>query len=292
MSELINKKSILNQLRGLETSSIKLVLLIGPIGSGKKTTLKYLAKDLNWLYLPFEGKIDAIRGINEIALQYSSDVLVCIEDGNSLTIQAQNALLKIGEEPPKNVHIFICVTDIDIVLPTIRSRAYSITMPSITKEDIQKFYTIYECGDSEKQNNQTIKSLVVAASDTYQDVVELLALDDPLYYFEYCKKVVDNIGKVSTTNAFAILNNLNLRGLKLGYNPLLFLGGIKYQLIEKMYCGGNLGVILWEISLINHCTKLIQENVNPLMVMSHFITETRQYFCINNLEGFDGASNT
>ena len=45
-----------------------------------------------------------------------------IEDGDTLTPAAQNALLKVLEEPPKNVHIIMLVSEADKLLSTIKSR--------------------------------------------------------------------------------------------------------------------------------------------------------------------------
>ncbi len=39
------------------------------------------------------------------------------------TGEAQNALLKLFEEPPSNTHFFVCVPSIQAILPTLRSRA-------------------------------------------------------------------------------------------------------------------------------------------------------------------------
>lgn len=45
-----------------------------------------------------------------------------IEEGDLLTPAAQNALLKVLEEPPKNVHIVMLVSEPDKLLSTIKSR--------------------------------------------------------------------------------------------------------------------------------------------------------------------------
>ncbi len=46
-----------------------------------------------------------------------------IEEAHLMTTQAQNALLKTFEEPPPNTHIFLLTTQVNSLLPTIRSRA-------------------------------------------------------------------------------------------------------------------------------------------------------------------------
>lgn len=46
-----------------------------------------------------------------------------IEDGDALTNEAQNAMLKILEEPPEYVVFIICVTSLGKILPTVQSRS-------------------------------------------------------------------------------------------------------------------------------------------------------------------------
>ncbi len=46
-----------------------------------------------------------------------------IEDGEALTVGAQNALLKVLEEPPAYAVFILCTSDADKILPTIRSRS-------------------------------------------------------------------------------------------------------------------------------------------------------------------------
>jgi DNA polymerase III gamma/tau subunit len=52
-----------------------------------------------------------------------------------LTIEAQNALLKLLEEPPNNTIILLLVDSIDSVLPTIRSRCQMILLEETTSEN-------------------------------------------------------------------------------------------------------------------------------------------------------------
>lgn len=40
----------------------------------------------------------------------------------SLTLESENALLKIMEEPPESTHFFILVPSVEIIIPTLRSR--------------------------------------------------------------------------------------------------------------------------------------------------------------------------
>lgn len=58
-----------------------------------------------------------------------------IEDGDALTPQAQNAMLKILEEPPAYAVFIICVTNAELILPTVRSRSRIIRFAP--KSDVQ-----------------------------------------------------------------------------------------------------------------------------------------------------------
>jgi DNA polymerase III delta prime subunit len=48
--------------------------------------------------------------------------IVCIEQAQTLTLEAQNALLKLIEEPPNRTIVFLLTTEIDKLLATVRSR--------------------------------------------------------------------------------------------------------------------------------------------------------------------------
>lgn len=60
---------------------------------------------------------------------------------NFITREAQNALLKIFEEPTEGTHFFLITKTIDILLPTLKSRMVQVRLSSKASEnsDIEKF---------------------------------------------------------------------------------------------------------------------------------------------------------
>jgi|GEM_PF-289613 len=62
-----------------------------------------------------------------------------IEDGDTLTPQAQNALLKILEEPPAYVIFIICTTNTGFILPTVLSRSRVVKFAVRSDIDIQRY---------------------------------------------------------------------------------------------------------------------------------------------------------
>jgi hypothetical protein len=61
--------------------------------------------------------------------------LVWIEEANLLTIPAQNALLKMLEEPPELTSFYLSCQSSAMLLPTIRSRTKVITLEKIENDD-------------------------------------------------------------------------------------------------------------------------------------------------------------
>lgn len=59
-----------------------------------------------------------------------------IESGEALNLNSANALLKIIEEPPKNVLIFVCAQSSNSLLPTIQSRLFAVNLKIVNSDDL------------------------------------------------------------------------------------------------------------------------------------------------------------
>jgi len=57
-----------------------------------------------------------------------------IEQADSVTLPAANALLKVIEEPPERTIIILCAQNAEGILPTIQSRAQLVYFPNISEE--------------------------------------------------------------------------------------------------------------------------------------------------------------
>lgn len=68
--------------------------------------------------------IDDVRTLTEKSIQrpFEFDVCVFVIVARIITIQAQNALLKLFEEPPAHALFYIVVPSTIVLLPTLRSR--------------------------------------------------------------------------------------------------------------------------------------------------------------------------
>ncbi len=141
------------------------LIISGQPGSGKEALARYLAAELvgvpldkldTYPYLIILSKptdkqeisIDAVRqAIHELKLKPAiskggaAQKIVLINDAHQLSEEAQNALLKIIEEPPAGtVFILTAPTETD-VLPTIASRAQKITIAPVDLKSALRFFS-------------------------------------------------------------------------------------------------------------------------------------------------------
>ncbi len=99
------------------------------------------------LYLKNDGGKASI-GVDDVREQILNEVsfkpylgkrrIFIIGEGDILSIEAQNALLKILEEPPPYVTFIICVTKQDKLLETVRSRSYIIPLFPLSANEVEE----------------------------------------------------------------------------------------------------------------------------------------------------------
>ena len=156
------KKVIINRFRRNEASYPQTILLYGPLGTGKTSMARLLALEYQCLEkvdgrpcgkcemcLEIQEKLIRseagveVPGVQELNVASDSgkaameemleDALIepmyplkykiiILDEVHMATMQAQNLLLKIVEEPPKHLVFIFCTTDPDKLLGTLKSR--------------------------------------------------------------------------------------------------------------------------------------------------------------------------
>lgn len=87
--------------------------------------------------------------VEDIRAQINNDIVIkpyssprkiyIINEGEKMTVQAQNALLKTLEEPPEYAVILILTSNVDTLLPTVLSRCVVLNMKPVSDDKVKRF---------------------------------------------------------------------------------------------------------------------------------------------------------
>ncbi|MDZ7744961.1 MAG: hypothetical protein U5K77_04375 [Candidatus Saccharibacteria bacterium] len=134
--------------------------LIGPYGAGKSYLAYWLAckfldvakPSINQVKEIWPEKnsigIDAVRNIQstlKLKAPGSQKIrrVIIIHDAQNLTVEAQNALLKILEEPPEDVRIIMTSVSQKALLPTVESRLHHVNVLPIQLRELYSAYSTH-----------------------------------------------------------------------------------------------------------------------------------------------------
>ena len=157
MRKIVGHKNIIDSInnRKVNDSFSHANLIVGNDGIGKSIVAKYMSAqiinrrdDIENVdivkYYPSSSSfgVDDVRNvINEVNKKpYEGDRKVLIlYKCDKLTVQAQNALLKTIEEPPKGVYLILLSDSLEMILDTIQSRCQIYKLTPLSKEDIATY---------------------------------------------------------------------------------------------------------------------------------------------------------
>lgn len=100
-------------------------------------------------------KIETIRELTSKVIEQpiiSNRKIYIINHADQMTVEAQNCLLKTLEEPPEFVVIILITSNLNVILPTIKSRCMKINFIDISSEELKK-YAIEQLGYTQMTEN-------------------------------------------------------------------------------------------------------------------------------------------
>ncbi len=174
MRNFIGHEALINNFkqRCLKNTLSHAHLIAGEDGVGKGKLANILAKfilngDLDREYVDIINYssekssfgVDDVRDIIEEVYKkpFEKDKkVIIIHEGNKLTIQAQNALLKTIEEPPKGVYIIILCESLELILDTIKSRCEIYKLKPLTKSELYEYIKIKKFNYDENEIKSAI----------------------------------------------------------------------------------------------------------------------------------------
>lgn len=176
MTELLIHPKTRRQTEAFVNKPAHAILLVGPSGSGKSS----LARQLGAAIIGIEPEqlekfayaklithqdskigIDTIRELERfvgLKVPKSAPVnrLIIISDSDSLTLEAQNALLKLLEEPPESTVLILTSKHAQALLPTIRSRVQTINIHMPEKAKVKEYFTALNHDQTEVERAYSI----------------------------------------------------------------------------------------------------------------------------------------
>ena len=130
-----------------------------------------------------DGK--ATIGVNEIK-EFRSDMYLSatesrykvyiIDEAEKMTVEAQNALLIILEEPPKNVVIMLLASGTDAILTTIKSRTQYLPVARFTADELAEYLEreSLEARSLAFRDSEAYRALLVSADGRIGQAMRLL----------------------------------------------------------------------------------------------------------------------
>lgn len=244
-------------------------LLSGPRGVGKTSTARIIAKALNCINGPTATPCNVCENCIAITQGNHTDVLevdgasntsindirviqeeimyppvnskykvYIIDEVHMLSKSAFNALLKTIEEPPKGVVFIFATTEINKVIPTIRSRCQLFNLRLIPTEVIyNSLKRVLQNYDTKYEEN-AIKWVAIEGKGSLRDSYTLLD-----QVISFCnnditlKRIQEKLGLVGEENIAKLIQriiNKDRGGLLLDYYNILNLGISPEQVITEL----------------------------------------------------------
>lgn len=187
--EFKNQVEAIKELRSLASSCKQAILIHGESGCGKT----YLAHMYHRFihtnqFIQIGNTMQDIRDFIANAFDISERTTVCIENIDAGTDGVSQAILKILEEPPKNIYIVITARNVKKIPVTILSRCNEVYVSHFRFDDLM-FYAKNQYGLKAESMRDDIKVLCKNPNDI--DFIMNLQQQD----FEYLKNVASIINE-------------------------------------------------------------------------------------------------
>lgn len=268
---MIGQEKIRKLIDGLERLP-SFILIVGDKGSGKKTVAEYISNKFLWTLYPTTGvsytvpdvKIATIRDIIANSYKQIAPMLYIVPDIDTMSTEAQNSILKITEEPPNRANFVMTVNDINNVLPTIKSRAYTIYMDRYTVQELDEYLT-----STGKHTNAD--DIVFDICETPGEINTFLECGGKKFS-TFVDNVVDNLYSVTTANALKILDSLDLKSEGKGYDVEISLKLFARACLNQEDDNYIRAIFVTSLAL----TRLRVRGANKNMIMTNWILGVRE----------------
>lgn len=184
---------------------ISSMLVSGIRGTGKTTLARIFAKSLNCENFPLANDccnsckscqeadngthpdifefdsashngVDFVRDLEYLTRQiptYGKRIMI-FDEAHMFSTQAQNALLKVLEEPPKNLTFILVTTNPESIVKTVRSRCLSMPLKSLTTKEVAANIRHILAQENRQYTEEFIEHISNLGSGSLRDVQQIL----------------------------------------------------------------------------------------------------------------------
>lgn len=220
-------------------STHKAIIIVGESGSGKRTIVNSLANNKESIFYEVnEAKVDDVRSIIEHSNSTSISTIYYFNGGDKMTNQAQNALLKLAEEPPENGTVVIGIENESNLLATIKSRSITYYMAPYTENELKEI---------SKEMETPITEWAKTMARTPGQMRKMSEKEGELKKtYNIANTVVKRIGNASLQNVLTISNQIPV-GLELDFTKALM------RSMEENKLDLNINYMRNALNAIRHC---------------------------------------
>ena len=216
-------------------------LFAGPRGTGKTSTARIMAKSLNCLTVDqptiepcaecsscrsikrsnaldvteidaaSHNGVDNARELIELShlapAQFRYKVFI-IDEAHGLTSAAQNALLKLLEEPPARTIFILCTTELHKVLPTIVSRCQLFNFKSLSQTAVVDYLSQIADREEIDITFEALTAISKSGLGSLRDSLQLLSQLQLLQQQITLETVIEAVGGISHQEIWQLMVNL------------------------------------------------------------------------------------
>ncbi len=191
--EVVGNESTIKSIVALLQKPIEKIphawMFIGDSGCGKTTLARITKEELGCSPMDYKEYntsntrgIATIRTLQEKASLYPKNGAVkvyLLDEAHMMTKEAQNALLKLLEDPPSYVYFFLCTTNPENLIRPIHSRCTTVKVEPLSSKKLVPFIKeiLYEeLGETEMLNfdKDVIKAIAENSNGACRDALKLL----------------------------------------------------------------------------------------------------------------------
>ncbi len=226
---MIGQTQLLQELNIILNRYPKFSIIVGPKGSGKKTIVEYICKQLNLPIVNFGTAIEEVRKIIDLSYEQKNPICYVCADADEMSLGAKNCLLKITEEPPNNAYFILTLQSMANTLETISSRGTIFTLDPYSKQDLIEYIKL-------KGYPFNYSDLICNICSTTGEIDELLKNKEDFYlqqFYKFAQTVAYKIQEPKSGNIFKISKQVKTKTNPDGYDPILLFKTVRNLYIEK-----------------------------------------------------------